>query len=398
MMFQSIYKYLFFIAIVGVLSAIFHGLGVLDILPWHLAYSDVAPFYEQAVKPGIPYIDKTVEYPVLTGFFIHAMGMIGGSKMGYYVASSFFLILCAGITTFFLYRLAQERGYEKRLLWFWIFAPSMLVFMIYNWDVIAIMFVVAAFYCMQRQKDYAAASLLALGFSAKFFPILYLAPLILARWRLSQTRFLVTQTVQSSNLSHATMPKTWFWTGQSLLLYTFLLASIFLIVVLVVNGIFMIANFDAWSYFFTFNSARSANPDSIWTVAQYLFGIFDISTINTLSLILFAVSYGIFLWFFRKKDFVFLSFGATLLFLLFNKVFSPQYLLWLLPFFVLLPVKKYWFYPLEFANLAALFSILAWFFLADENIYLYLTMYFVTLRHLALLSVFTHLVLSAKNG
>lgn len=342
------------IAIVGISSALFHGAGLLENAPWHIVYSDIVPFFEKAIESGFPYIGKTIEYPVLTGLFVHLMGILGGStETGYYVATSFFLIAFALSTTYFLVRMRREAD-QKSLFLFWIAAPSMLVFMIYNWDIIAVFFSVLGLYMTRKEKPYAAAAAFAFGFASKFYPIIYLAPLALAQ---------KTRKAQASVI------------------------AVFAGVALAFNGIFMMASWQNWSHFFVFNRLREANPDSIWTAIQLVIGQLDVSAINAASLLLFATSYGIFLWRYRRMNPLFLSFGGTILFLLFNKVFSPQYLLWLLPFFALIPIKKRWFYSLEIANLAALFSILAWFFMGREAIYLWLTFGFVILRHLALIVV-----------
>lgn len=345
------------IAIVGIASALFHGAGLFQNPPWHIVYSDIVPFFEKAIEPGFPYIGKTIEYPALTGLFVHLMGVLGGgTETGYYIATSFFLIVFALGATYFLVRM---RPPGRSLLFHWIFAPSMIMFMIYNWDIIAIFFTVLGLYMTRENKPCAAATAFALGFASKFYPIIYMAPLVLAQ----KTRKAQAQVI-----------------------------TVFGGIALALNGIFMAANWQNWSHFFVFNRLREANPDSIWTAIQLVIGQLDVSTINIVSFFLFAASYGIFLWRYRRVDPLFLSFGGTILFLLFNKVFSPQYLLWLLPFFTLMPIKKRWFYQLEIANLAALFSILAWFFLGHEAIYLWLTMLFVVARHAALIGIFTQLL------
>lgn len=348
-------KYGILIAAIGVLSAVFHGVGLWPGFFWHIFYSDIVPFFEKAVAAGFPYIDRTIEYPVLTGLFVYLMGILGGTHMGYYIATSIFLIAFAGAATHILLRFQKWLPVRETLLNFWIFAPSMLIFLIYNWDIIAVFFVTAALYMIQRKNYYAAAFFLALGFSSKFYPVLYLAPLLLAQKE--RVRQLIT-------------------------------IAVFGATALAINGFFMIASMQNWSHFFVFNQLRPPNPDSIWTAVQFLTGPLDVTTINNLSFILFVVGHGIFLWRFRNIHPLFLSFGVTIIFLFFNKVFSPQYILWLLPFFVLLPIKRRWFYALEFSNLLALFAALAWVFLGKEPLYLWLVLFFVVVRHLALFAVF----------
>ena len=232
----------------------------------------------------------------------------------------------------------------------------MIFFLTFNWDIFAIFFSIIALYCIQKGKDYSAAFFLALGFSAKFFPILYLFPLLVKKKD---------------------------WREWAKIIGTFI-GTAFLI-----NGYFAIYHFNGWSYFFTLNSLRDPNPDSILAIMRYFIWPFEVGTVNLFSLVLFAGSYSYFIWKYRRDSIFKLCLIATLLFLFFNKVFSPQYILWLLPFFaVFYPPAKSWFYILEFSNLASLFSILPWFFFGHDMFYFYLAVPFVILRHLALFNIF----------
>jgi uncharacterized membrane protein len=349
------HKYLFLIIAVGIISAGFHGLGLTKILPWTVVYSDMLGFYERVSGPGFPYIDKLMEYPVLTGLFIQVMEIFGKTRPGYYFLSAVILIFLGTLATYFLSRTANKEQ-RKRLLTYWIFAPSMFIFFVFNWDIITLLFVILAFYCISKNKNYSASFFLALGFASKFYPIIYLAPLLLKQRSVKEWAKII---------------------------------GIFLITFMALNAYFMFANFDGWSYFFTSNSARNSNPDSIWTLVRFAFGEIPIPKINTISFLLFGGSFTWLMWRYRRASITALCCIATILFLLFNKVFSPQYLLWLLPFFVLLPFNikiKKWFYALEFSNLAAFFVILPWFFTKDMT-YFYISAPFVLIRHIILVFI-----------
>lgn len=349
-------RVLIFAAIVCALSAIFHGLGLFNVLPWHIVYSDTLGFFSRAVAPGIPYLDVKIEYPVLTGLFIGLMGKLGTSQGGYYFLSCLFLIGAAVFATYILYKLIG--GWRPELWRYFIFAPSMFFFSVYNWDIFAVLFSLIAFYFVKKDRDLLGSFFIALGFCAKFFPALFLIPLL----------------IKSEN-----------WSERIKVI------GVFAGTALIINLPFMMANFGNWSYFYSLNQLRASNVDSIWTVLRFIFSplLESVGVVNFISLILFIF---VFIWAMRrqlKDDFLKSCFLAVLIFLIFNKVFSPQYILWLLPFFVIfkMPSAK-WFYTLEFSNLATLFSVLPW-FLVERNIsYFYLSIPFVVLRHISLIYIF----------
>jgi len=348
---DRVYIFIVLIAAVGLLSAYYHSTGLTPIPFGFSPYSDIREFYDKAIEPGIPYVDKQIEYPVITGLFIHAAGFLGRTYAGYYLFNSFFLIALAIITTCLLYKSIDKKD-KSALFSYWIFAPSMFFFLIYNWDMIAIVFVAAAFYFMRQNKVFYASLFLALGFCTKFYPALYLLPLLLLTRRGQWAKII----------------------------------GIFGVVALAVNGPFMFLDFDGWSYFISFNSERPPNPDSIWAVVSNLVPSLSITQINILSLVLFASLALVAVWKCRHDSPVKLCFVLTLIFLLSNKVFSPQYLLWILPFYFLPGIKsKGLFYALELANLIVFFTISRHYSNPQEDILLNVCRVFVVIRHILLI-------------
>src|SRR3989338_10954840 len=47
------------------------------VVPWNIGYNDVMPWYEKASAPGIPYIDKPVEYPVIIWMAMYVFSRFG---------------------------------------------------------------------------------------------------------------------------------------------------------------------------------------------------------------------------------------------------------------------------------------------------------------------------------
>jgi hypothetical protein len=332
-------------------SAVWHGLYFTDTLPWHLVYSDVLHLYGEAAAPGWPYIDRLVEYPVLTGLFLKLTGL-AQNPLDYYLLNCVLLGALALWSARILSRLAPD---QDRMLRFWCLAPSLWFFLLHNWDMLAVFCVVASLACAARGRGAAAGACLALGFSAKLYPIVGLPALMLSRRG----------------------PRAW-----STPLAGFALAAV------AVNGPFALHDFASWSYVFRFNGAHLPNPDSIWSLLRVAFGTGAARLINVLSLAAFAALLGFALGRLRRRSYAELSYGATLAFLLAGKMFSPQYALWLLPFFALLPVPRRWFYVFELSNLVVLFLVLRADLYAHDPRYYWPVMAFVAVRHAALAALF----------
>ncbi len=354
-------------ALTGLAGAVFHRL---PFLPWYISYSDVWKFFRVAKLEGWPYVDFSVEYPVLTGIFIKIVGLFGfGNQTLYYGVSVFLLVLGAAIVTFLLFKIEPNSG--RRILLYWALAPSIFVFLTANWDILAVLPAVAALYFASRGKFLLAASLLAVGASAKFYPVIYLLSLV----------FLV---------------PSWLARVKA--------AASFALIFAAINAPFMLANFEGWRHFWLFNSAREPNFDSIWTIFKIAIPELSVGWINGLSLLIF-ISGIAFLWRrLSKSSLLYACLAVTLLFLITNKVFSPQYILWLLPLFVLtdLPGKSL-FYALEAANLTVFFFILAW---QDSlsggvltpNALFWIAAGAVLIRHAVLTGIFIKTISRAKNA
>ncbi|MFM8944675.1 MAG: hypothetical protein ACKOI0_05470, partial [Actinomycetota bacterium] len=138
---------------------------------------------------------------------------------------------------------------------------------------------------------------------------------------------------------------------------------------LVLNAPFALSGFEGWSRFFRFNAARTADWDSLWFIGCHhltgALGCVDTGLINVLSAIAFVVSTGAVWWIKRRVEPDFArwtaAFPILVLFLLTNKVYSPQYSLWLLPWFALVLPDLLLFLLFAATEVAVFFARFSWF-------------------------------------
>jgi uncharacterized membrane protein len=307
-----------------------------------LCYSDIVPLLntEQLAGNRLPFIQPCLEtggqcdeYPVLTMYFMRVAAWVGGSTTaGFFTANAVLLWVCAAAVATFLYMLGGKA------LWFAL-APTLLIYGFMNWDLFAVALATGALVAFARRRDGLAGVLLGLGAAAKFYPALLVLPLIAHRLR--------------DREPDAAIRIGWATAG------TWLIA----------NAPFAIASPTSWWTFFRFNSARPADWDSLWFIgckhvnAAAICG--HTSRINVASLALFASTFLLVWMWKRRREPGFarwsLAFPMLVLFLLSNKVYSPQYGLWLLPFFALGAVDLRTFVAFEVADIAVFVTRFSYF-------------------------------------
>lgn len=286
-----------------------------------LCYNDIQPLYElrEIDKHTFPYVSAYligdlkgggIEYPVLTGMFMWASGYLADGPNDYLKVSALLLAPFALLIAWLLARMAAVRAF------FWAAAPSVALYAFHNWDLLVVAAAVVGLYMWWTGRYSAAAIAFGVGGALKLYPLLLLAPLFLDRWTAGDRL------------------KAWRtgWWG---------LGTVFAI-----NLPFIYWNPPSWWLTYRFHSLRYPNPDSLWgEIAPRM----DPSILNPLTAALTAVTCGAALWWGyrrarREGAFPFLQIGGAVVaaFLLWSKVQSPQYMLWLLPFFVLLRIRATW--------------------------------------------------------
>src|SRR2546428_7010996 len=148
------------------------------------ACSDIAHLYfrDQLWRHPLPYFDFRFEYPVLTGVFVWIASFAHASVAQYLVVSGLLLGLCGWLTVRLIAR------FEGANQWLFAGAPALAFYSALNWDLLGVALLVGALLLFERRRDVARRAVLALGASAKLFPIVVL-PIVVAlrvaerRWR-----------------------------------------------------------------------------------------------------------------------------------------------------------------------------------------------------------------------
>jgi uncharacterized membrane protein len=275
-----------------------------------LCYSDVAALYTSGDRDRgleqdrVPYVDAENEYPVLTGVAMWLATVPAASFASFFNWTALLLTAAALATAWALFRMAGEGAL------FFSLAPTLLLYGFVNWDLVAVALATGATLAFFRGRDGTAGGLLGAGAAAKLYPALLTVPLVLDRVR-RRGRGPGARLLLAAGAG---------WVA--------------------INLPFAAFGFDRWSEFFRFNSARSADWDSVWFfLARHLNFTWDVAALNIVSAVAFVVG-AVVVWLVaerRRPGFPAWRFGFPLLvaFLLTSKVYSPQYGLWLLPWFAL---------------------------------------------------------------
>lgn len=316
----------------------------------HLCYSDIPPLYFlRGFSDGlVPYAQATaegqhLEYPVLTGAFMQVAAMVtrwlDGITNPTHVEVLFFDVNVVLLFIALLVAVVATALTVRRRPWDALMvalAPTLILGATINWDLIPLAFIGTALLAWSRRHPLVAGVLLGLAIAAKFYPVVLIGGFLVlalrtARWR--EFGWLVVGTVSA-------------W--------------------LIVNLPVMVTSFDGWSFFYRFSSERGEDFGSIWFMLSesgiakippdrlnmVATGLFVVLCVGIAVLALAAP---------RRPRLVSLLFLIVAAFALTNKVYSPQYSLWLIPLAVMARPRWRDFLVWQFGELVYFFGI--WWFL-----------------------------------
>jgi len=319
-------------------------------------YSDAVPFWRmRGVDKGqIPYLEARMEYPVLTGVQIWAEGAITHTLFGAKAHDFQFLAVVCAVNALFaglILWLLWRAGMNPLRLWAWALAPPLILYLGHNWDLGATALAVGAMLLARDARLVSAAVTAALGAAAKLFPVLML-PLI-------GLGALFGEGDAQQRLRRAaacTVAATAAWAAVNLPVA--LLAP------------------ENWSEFYLFSQERQGTLASSWEVANNMgWWPTSIAQRNLYATVLFIAGAALILalgWRRHRMHLWALFTPMLAWFLLTNKVYSPQFDLWLYPL-LLMTAPRLW--PVALfvaADIAAYFNEF-WFFAGMENAWPYST-------------------------
>jgi uncharacterized membrane protein len=285
-------------------------------------YSDIPLLYRERglVLGNVPYLQHgnypDLEYPVLTGMLMELGSLIthllpgtstltpDAASVRFFGVTVVLLFLLAVVTVLATAGAAGPRGRTVGAMV--AMSPVLVLSGTINWDLLPVALTSLAILAWARSRPELAGALLGLGGAAKLYPLFLLGPLLILCLRAGRLR---------SWLSAA---------GFAVAAW------------LVVNLPFVLAGSrvrQAWEYFWVFSRTRPVSFGSIFFLPtldggavahpdRWSNGLFALGCLGVAALI----------WFARDRPRVAqVMFLTVVAFTLTGKVYSPQYVLWLLP-------------------------------------------------------------------
>ena len=284
----------------------------------HLCYTDVPyMYYGRGFDKNLTPYRQTdpasgnygLEYPVVAGATMETAALLA-HKIGadtpdqvrwFYNITTWFLIVFSLVCVLAIIGLAGRRPWDAAMF---ALAPGLLLTGTINWDLIAVALASVGMLAWARNKPVVAGIALGLGSATKLYPVFLLIPLLVLCWRAGRMR----QWTQATG----TAVVTW----------------------LAVNAPVMIFAFKGWKYFFTFNDNRPIDLGSPWFAIRHWWGWEPPNKNVVIIALVLAGWLGVALLGLmarRRPRFAQLAFLTVAVFVLLNKVYSPQYVLWLIP-------------------------------------------------------------------
>ena len=305
-----------------------------------MCYSDMPYLYTGRgfAELAVPFADtdgrhRPLEYPVVIGYFAYGAAALTQAVAGdvdlearrslppdrvhaapgvrremglYFQVSAVLLGVVLLLGVWFMAGAHRGRPWDAVLL---AAAPALVLTGLINWDILAVTMVAGALWAWARDRPALTGVMIGLGTATKLYPLFILGAILVVSLRRRRMRHFVLATGAAAG--------TW----------------------LLVNAPAMLWGLEQWRVFWSFNAERGADLGSLWLVWQQAGHTVEPATINQVSWAFFGgVCVAVLVLGLRAPRtprVAQLAFLVVAGFLLVNKVYSPQYVLWLLPLAVL---------------------------------------------------------------
>jgi hypothetical protein len=311
------------VTLIGAIPRILLAAGALPDPLRPFVWSDVLFVYLRGLSGHrIPYLDAPFEYPPLVALASGVFSRASDSAVVFVVLWAVAQAILAGAAGWMLAGAAGARTAARRFA----LAPQLLLLGAANFDLLAVAFFVAAVRAARARREIRAAAFLALGTLGKLFP-LAAAPVLVVR---------------------AARPVRVALVGAGILIAGYAAPAI-LDRSSAGGGLYYLVGIDA-------------NFDSPWGLLSRVLTVAGVQgsheLIVAISLIGLAATYVLGVLPRARAADPAVPFGlAVVATLLWSRLYSPQYSLWVLPLFVLLPLSGRLFAVLAAGDLIVFFTV-----------------------------------------
>ncbi len=132
----------------------------------------------------LPYIDYMFEYPPVVGFLWALTTCIGfhvarenghidvwKAAQVHYIAQSLVILFFFVLTGIVSYKIAGRLSLDEKRVFLFALLPSTVMYLVYNWDIVAVALALSALYMYTRKAGFLAGTLLGLSISTKILTL-----------------------------------------------------------------------------------------------------------------------------------------------------------------------------------------------------------------------------------
>ncbi len=259
-----------------------------------------------------PYRDVFSEYPQLATYLFAIPHVISNFLDGgrtYRYVFSLMMAICLAISTVLIYKLRPDRKY----LAFLMFLPASVYFTHNRYDIVPSLFIVASLVLLFKDRFYLSIFLLAISVMFKWYPVV-LVPIFVSYYYTLYGRI------------------NWIMVGIFLMT-----------IILIITPTILLIDWEGFLIPYLYHLQRGINKESLLYLIIAVFKYFGLYRVKVesyfvIAFLLFQFAIPVLSVFGKVNDkskVIWWSTSSILCFMLFAKFYSPQWLLWIIPFLII---------------------------------------------------------------